>query len=431
MFSRLAILCLFVATPLAAQETPEEVAQTQDMQSILEARAADAVSVLNGEQDAQTVFAPGFLKAVSPEQLAAFHAQLSGQFGALIGVERVTQRGADRGVLVLQFENATGAGGIAVDPNAPHLITELVLTSFNATDDSLNKVKAELDALPGDVGLLFKRLDGTEAPIMSINPDRQLAIGSTFKLYILSALARSIENGERSWSDVLTIDRKSFPSGTLQDWPDGAPVTLHTLATLMISISDNTATDLLLRHLGRETVEAELLQIGHSAPDRTLPFLSTLEMFALKGSEGNLAKYIAADEAGKRLILADFEDDVGGNRNLITPPRFVDPTAIDSVEWFASGNDLARLADRLSQIEDPAARAIMAVNTALPQDTVNEWLYVGYKGGSEPGVLNLTWLLQDEAERWHIMALSWNNTEEALDHTKLEQLAQRLVKFAF
>lgn len=431
MLKYLAPLGLLFSTPIHAQDVGNEAPVSEDMGAILQQRAQDAVDVFSGDQKAEDVFDPSFLSQIPPEQIAAIGVQLTGQFGALEGVESVTQAGPDRAAIVLRFEKALGSGGIAVNPAAPHRITELLVSSFEAKDDNLSKIRLELEALPGEVGVLFTVLEPDAAPILAINPDQQFAVGSTFKLYILSALARSIEAGERSWSDVILIDRKSFPSGRMQNWPDGSPVTLHTLATMMISISDNTATDLLLRELGRDTVEQELLSIGHSDPERTLPFLSTLEMFALKGSPGNLRKYVFASEADQRRILADFEDDVGGNRSLVTPPRFVEPTEIDTVEWFASGQDLQKLAKRLSEIEDPTAREIMSVSKAMPADIANDWSYVGYKGGSEPGVLNLTWLLKDKAGWWHMLAMSWNNSQAVLDNSQLEILAQRLLPMAF
>ena len=126
----------------------------------------------------------------------------------------------------------------------------------------------------------------------------------------------------------------------------------------------------------------------------------------------------------------DFEDDVGGNPNLVSPPRFTDPTAIDTVEWFASGRDLQKLGRMLAAFTDPTAREIMAVNSSLPKSTQDEWGYAGFKGGSEPGVLNLTWLLQDEADQWYVLAMSWNNTEANVDNSTFELLAQRIIALA-
>ena len=418
----LAVLC---PAQGAFAQVPVETRDPTSQQTMLDQRAADVVAVLRGELEAGEVFDQSFLMAVSPEMLAGMHDQLSAQFGAIQSVAQIEPRDSLSGTVTFRFEKATGSGPMILAPSPPHRIVGLQLAKFVPTDNNPAALKAELAALPGEVGVLFAPLDSAGEPVLALNETRQFAIGSTFKLYILSALARSIEAGEREWSDVVRINRRSFPSGRMQDWPKGAPVTLQTLATMMISISDNTATDILLHELGRSTVEAELKRLGHSDPARTLPFLSTLEMFALKGSEANMRKYIAGDETVRRLILADFEDDVGGDPDKVTPPRFVERTAIDTLEWFASGGDLQQVARRLSEIQDPVVRGILGISKALPAGLAEEWRYVGYKGGSEPGVLNLTWLLQSEDGRWYVLAMSWNNPDAALDHQAFELLAQR------
>ncbi|MFL9455456.1 serine hydrolase [Tolypothrix bouteillei VB521301_2] len=49
-----------------------------------------------------------------------------------------------------------------------------------------------------------------------------------------------------AWKDVVQLQpsEKSLPSGMLHTWPDGSYLTVQTLASLMISLSDNTATDI-------------------------------------------------------------------------------------------------------------------------------------------------------------------------------------------
>ncbi len=253
-----------------------------------------------------------------------------------------------------------------------------------------------------------------------------MAIGSTFKLYVLSALADAVQRGERSWDDVVPLDVSSFPSGQMQRWPRGAPVTLHTLATMMISVSDNTATDQLIKVLGRETVEGHLLRIGHDKPERTLPFLTTLELFHLKGDEALGAKYAAASTKGRVRILADLESTLRGRARNATPPSFTQPNRIDTLEWFAGRDDLLRLMRHLTTGTHDTARAIMAVNPSLAGAN-DRWRYVGYKGGSEPGVLNLSWLLRDEDGAWHALLMSWNNPDTALPDGALEAIAARIL----
>ena len=394
----------------------------------LQARADDLASVLRGEKDADDVFGPQFLAEVPPEQLADLVAQLETAHGDFVGIDRIVPTSQFAGTVYLRFERSIGSGPLTLDPNPPHRIAGLVFSSFVPVDDSLAQVRGELEALPGEVGVLYAPLADDADPLLAIDPERQMAVGSTFKLYVLSALARSIEAGERGWADVVRLDTRSFPSGTMHLWPERSPVTLHTLATQMIAGSDNTATDALVYALGRETVEAEIVASGHSEPARMTPLLTTLELFALKGSSDNRRKYLAADEAAKRRILADFRDDVGGDPDKIVPPQFSSPTAIDTVEWFASARDVAAIMRRIVVLEDPTARDILAVYPALPQPVREGWDYAGYKGGSEPGVLNLSWLLRDDAGEWRVLVMSWNDPEAPLEKGRLENLAQRVLR---
>src|SRR3546814_4509780 len=108
------------------------------------------------------------------------------------------------------------------------------------------KIINDIDALPGQTAFAIARLTGSGPQwIASRDPDRQMATGSSFKLYILAELARAVEAGDRRWSDVIPLSHKSF-SGRLLAYPANAPMTLHSLATAMIAESDNSAADTLL-----------------------------------------------------------------------------------------------------------------------------------------------------------------------------------------
>src|SRR5690242_18335567 len=54
--------------------------------------------------------------------------------------------------------------------------------------DPIEEVVAALGKLPGQVSFQLQRLDPQPQVLYKLNPDVQLAIGSTFKLYILAAL---------------------------------------------------------------------------------------------------------------------------------------------------------------------------------------------------------------------------------------------------
>ena len=417
-FSRLGGILLALLAILASAAPSPARAQSEAQ---VRQRAADVVAVITGEKPYAEVFADSFVMAVPEAQFAMIGRQLSAQVGALVGLDAVepgTERGA--ATVAIRFERAIVRGPMRLEGSAPYRVAGLLLNDLSPVNDRGLSVVEQVQELQGDAAMLFARLDGSEV-IAAHNADRQLAIGSTFKLYVLSALSRSIARAERDWNDVVELTERSFPSGQMQDWPRGSPVTLHTLATLMISISDNTATDQLMAVLGRDAVEAELAASGHSAPTATLPYLTTRELFLLKlGDDATLTRYQDGDEATRRAILAGLQDrqlDMADIQRVFGPgPRFIE------VEWFASAEDIARIYARLA--EDPVALEILGVNLGLDRARFAGWDYAGYKGGSEPGVLNFSWLLRDDAGEWWVLAMSWNNPDAAVSEMEFLALAQ-------
>ena len=82
-------------------------------------------------------------------------------------------------------------------------------------------------------------------------------------------------------------------------------------------------------------------------------------------------------------------------------------------------------------MNDPTLFDILAVSPQLSEKQRAGWSYAGFKGGSEPGVLNLTWLLKDEAGQWHMLAASWLNPEEAVENAALGLLAVRILALRY
>ncbi len=341
-------------------------------------------------------------------------AQLTAQNGKLLSVDELSYKGDGAIEFDLVFEQARASAIAYIDPDEPHLVTGFRITGVRRIDDAPQKILGDFIALPGNNGFgVYLLGDGDPQPILSNRPTEELAIGSAFKLYVLSALGREIKAGRRHWNDVVKLDAHSLPSGEMQRWPIGTPVTLQTLATLMISISDNTATDVLMRAIGRDAIAAEVRASGHSDPSRILPVLRTAEMFALKsGDPARLTQYAAADDAGQTTLL----DQWALTADAGTPGA--KPVAIDTVEWFASADDIAKVFARLRDLGDPAALDILGVNPGVAPADAGDWAYTGFKGGSEAGVLNLSWLLKDSQDRWFVVTASWNDPEKKRSMTR-------------
>lgn len=416
------------AAPLAAQVEPPAAAAAAE-QTPLEMRADQVVALLNGKADPADIFTAGFRAAVADAQIVTLSASLVAQFGPATEVAMLAPRDGTRAALEIRFERGLAKGGIAIDPADNNRVNELRFTSVDSlaiADDSPAKIAADLAALPGSVNAWFGPLgDGT--PLISLGADTPLALGSTFKLYVLAALAEDVKAGRRKWSDVVALTEKSYPSGQLQDWPKGEPVTLHTLASLMIAISDNTATDQLIKVLGKERILRLMTDSGHADPGANDPFLTTKQLFILKASDAQtLADWRSGDPAKQAMIAVVQGAEEETSLDAVNAAFANGPKALD-IEWFASPADLAKLLAYMRRTADPKVFEIMAISPSATAAIKANWRYIGFKGGSEPGVMNLTWLLTDKAGRDWVLTLGWNNTAAVVDEGKLEGIAQRIL----
>jgi beta-lactamase class A len=420
---------LFLLLALAAAPALAQPPQAQAPSPALRSGADRVVALMKGEARPAEIFAAPFRAQVPDAQIQSVVQQFTAQYGAVQRLESLDVVSAQTGTIHIRYERAIVHMQLAVEPAAPHLISGLMLTGADMVGDTMEAVLSEIRTLPGQINFAAARLGGN-APVLtaSIESDRVLATGSTFKLFILGELTRQVQAGQRRWSDVVPVDRSSIGGGTVAGLPRGAPVTLHTLTSLMISVSDNSATDILLHVAGRENVERTMAAMGVRDAARNRPMLSTLELGLLKAAPANaLALWQQADEATRRQLLA--------NDYAATDPSRIDislfagnPVRIDTVEWFASAADLARVMDWLRLHADDTARAILGISPGLPPQARQALRYAGYKGGSEPGVANLTYLIQSRSGAWYAISLGWNNPAAAVDANRLAGLAARAIQ---
>lgn len=370
-------------------------------------------------------FAKTFLDAVPTGQMEKLLSAMWKEGGKVVSVKRLSGDRLSGKFVLEQARGARTECTISVTDKAPHRIAGLFLKPSTLGVRSLAELEKACAKLPGKVSFTVARL-GSRAPaaLAAVNADEPIAIGSSFKLWVLGLLVDDVKQGRRQWTDVVPLRaaRRSLPSGTLQGWPDGSPVTLHTLASLMISISDNTATDHLVALLGRERIERHVEVMGTHPSPGSLPLLMTSDMFRLKwGTRKDLAKrYLASDLGTKRALLAELDRDPLPTVGAISP----EPLLISELEWFASANDLVRTLDwlRVATAEDQTARGVLSINNGGVH--TNGWRWIGFKGGSEPGVLELAWLLRRDDDAWFAVCIGCNDPEEAVDTGKLVQIAQ-------
>jgi beta-lactamase class A len=420
--------------PVSAQGVSASQTATATIPASLDRRARELVPILNGEGDPQATFAKAFLVAVPQAKLRDVAASVATQLGKATGIVTITPRDAHRAEVLIAYERGTAHAVVVLAPDASAQVTGFLIDRLEPADiaalRSLDQVAQALAALPGFAGFIVSDTEAGSEPQAQLDPDRPLAIGSTFKLVILAELVRAIDAGERKWSDTVTLGQIELPAGGFNRLAPGTRVTLKRLAEEMISVSDNSATDLLLQELGRARVEGMLGPVGFRHADANVPFLSTLELFKLKGIDGGGLgrRYLALSAIERRRMLDGEVARLPGSAidRLYAHGR---PVMIDSLEWFASPTDLVRVMGWFARHADTAAGAealrILAINPGPARAVRERFGYLGYKGGSEPGVISETVLVRDKVARWKVVSATWNDPVAPVDEFRFTALVAR------
>jgi beta-lactamase class A len=340
----------------------------------------------------------------------------------------VAAKSADGDVIITLTTDATGAHQIiglgarpAKLPDAP--------STFEGVDTTLASASAGATTsyLAAEVNP-----DGSLRTIRTGGKPTAVPLGSSFKLYVLGALVRAVEDGRVRWTDMATIndELKSLPSGEFQDRPSGSTVTVQEAAEKMIQISDNTATDMLIDLLGRDAVEAILTEMGmgESSRQKTLPFLTTKELFILKltSAADALARYSAGDTQLRRTIISQL----GAKLPAVADIRVDRPTAVDTIEWFATPTEIAAAHLWLDRHRGTPGfeplDTILGDNPGVPLDPAT-WSTAAFKGGSEPGVIFLGWLLHRADGRRFVVVVSAYDTAKAVDEDAAVTAARGII----
>jgi beta-lactamase class A len=124
------------------------------------------------------------------------------------------------------------------------------------------RVRDEAAKFEGNVSLYAKNLDtGAE---YSFGGDERVRTASTIKVAVMIEAFARVAEGKAKWTDelVLTKEKKVSGSGILQEFSDGLHLTLRDAVTLMMVLSDNTATNLVVDVLTADAVNARMQSLG-------------------------------------------------------------------------------------------------------------------------------------------------------------------------
>ncbi len=158
-------------------------------------------------------------------------------------------------------------------------------------------IEDQLRQLPGRIGFYYKNL--VTGDTFGYQEDEPMMAASVIKLFIMAEAFAEFEAGDLDPDRMITVKRKDcVPScGALTYLHDNVQVTVMDLVTLMIILSDNTATNVLIDLMGSDRINARI---------RALGFEQTVlrrKMYDEEKSRRGIQNYITAREAGRLLEL--------------------------------------------------------------------------------------------------------------------------------
>jgi beta-lactamase class A len=124
------------------------------------------------------------------------------------------------------------------------------------------RVRTEISPFKGKVFLFAKNLDTGET--YSFNGDERVRTASTIKVAVMIEAFTRVSEERAKWTDelVLTKAARYGGSGVLPELADGLRLTLRDCVNLMMVVSDNTATNMVLDYLGTDAVNSRMNSLG-------------------------------------------------------------------------------------------------------------------------------------------------------------------------
>ncbi len=123
------------------------------------------------------------------------------------------------------------------------------------------RIEAEIKSYDGLIGIYLDDLHGN---VIAVNEDEKFETASTIKTYILAALMDEVNKGNKSLEDMVEFKESHMVdgSGVMCALEPGAVLRVKDVATFMIIVSDNVATNMMIDYLGVETVNKCIEKLG-------------------------------------------------------------------------------------------------------------------------------------------------------------------------
>ncbi len=194
-------------------------------------------------------------------------------------------------------------------------------------DGILRRIDEALRAFPGVLGMYAKNL--TTGEEVGHRADAVMPTASTIKVGIMAELYRQAEAGAVDLAQRVTVQPSDWYGGTgvLKEFAPGLTPTIADLCRMMIVVSDNVATGILVRMLGKDRINQSFQDWGLTNTQLVwnLQLGGDIRQYAVSTPRelGRLMELIATDGFLSPSACAAMRDHLGRQQHLEQIPRFL------------------------------------------------------------------------------------------------------------
>jgi beta-lactamase class A len=292
------------------------------------------------------------------------------------------------------------------------------------------QIQQALPAARGDVGVAVKHLEsGME---IAVRADEPFPLASSYKLPILVEVYAQQRAGKLSFDEMYQLkpNDQHIGSGDISvnfDLP-GVTMNLRNLANLMMMVSDNSATDILLTRAGAANVTARMRALGltNIRVDRTTQEL----ILDYGGQDTAKLKALSAKELRPLTRRGPETEEARGAREerYATDPRDqASPREMNrllELLWRGQVVDAtasAEILELMKRCRTGAAR----IKGLLPRDTV-----VAHKTGSVGGTIDDVGIIYLPHNAGHV-AISVLSKRTRADSADVERVIAEVARYAY
>ncbi len=183
-------------------------------------------------------------------------------------------------------------------------LLQLSPTAADLKDKFDRRLQAIASGVDGVVG--YEVLDLTSGDRFAHLERETFPTASTIKLAIVSELFAQVDEGKVRLDETITLDRAKAVGGTGVLVHLGTPtLSLRDYATLMVIVSDNTATNVIIDRLGLANVNARMQRLGLAGTKLRRHMMDTAA--ARRGDEN-----VSTPDEVVKLLQSMYEDEQHG-----------------------------------------------------------------------------------------------------------------------